>query len=241
MLATLGVAEVRVHRRPRVALFSTGDELTPVDADLGPGQIRESNSYALAAQVESCLGAPVKLGIIRDDRTAVERALHQAVELGADLILTSAGVSVGAFDFVRETVERHGELSFWRVNMRPGKPLAFGHFQGTPFVGLPGNPVSAFVGFEVFMRPAILKLAGVRRWKRLTLRATIVEGLESDGRESYLRGVLLEDAGQFRVHLTGHQGSGNLFSLVRANALIVVPAGTHHLPAGSDVVIWPLI
>jgi molybdopterin molybdotransferase len=147
---------------------------------------------------------------------------------------------VGAFDYVRTVVEDHGQLDFWRVNMRPGKPLAFGHYRGVPFVGLPGNPVSAFVGFEVFLRPALLHLSGETNWQRTVLRARLFEGVESDGRESYLRGVVREEDGVRIARLTGHQGSGNLFSLVQANALVILPAGVKSLPAGADVLTWPL-
>lgn len=240
MLATLGKPMARVIRRPRVALISTGDELLPVEADLEPGKIRESNSYTLACQVASCGAMPKRLGIVPDEEKAVQAALDRAVEEGADMIVSSAGVSVGAYDFVRSVVEQHGELSFWRVNMRPGKPLVFGHYRQVPFVGLPGNPVSAFVGFEVFLRPALMKMGGVRGWRRVLQRATLQERVTSDGRESYLRGILSEEGGVNHVRLTGHQGSGNLFSLVQANALVIVPAGITALPAGSEVDVWPL-
>jgi molybdopterin molybdotransferase len=240
MLATLGVASVPVRRRPRVALLSTGDELLPVDSELEPGKIRESNSYTLAAQVERSGGQPVHLGIVPDTALAVRESLETAVARDVDLILSSAGVSVGAFDFVRGVVEEHGVLEFWRVNMRPGKPFSFGHFREIPFVGLPGNPVSAFVGFEVFLRPALLNLAGVTGWSRRTLKVRLLEDIASDGRESYLRAVLTWDGPEPAARLTGHQGSGNLFSLVQASALLVVPAGVTELPAGSIVDAWPL-
>ncbi len=240
MLATLGVAEVSVRRRPRVALLSTGDELLPVDFDLEPGKIRESNSYTLAAQVESSGGQPVHLGIVPDTALAVRESLENAVDRDVDLILSSAGVSVGAFDFVRDVVEEHGELDFWRVNMRPGKPFSFGHYRGIPFVGLPGNPVSAFVGFEVFLRPAILHMAGVEGWARRTVKVRLLEEVASDGRESYLRAVLGGEGHDLTARLTGHQGSGNLFSLVQATALVVIPSGVTALPSGSLVDAWPL-
>jgi molybdopterin molybdotransferase len=240
MLATLGVENLNVYRHPRVALLSTGDELLPIEAPLQPGKIRESNSYSLAAQVESCGGIAVRLGIVPDVAKKIKAALDAALEREVDLVVSSAGVSVGAFDYVRTVVEDHGQLDFWRVNMRPGKPLAFGHYRGVPFVGLPGNPVSAFVGFEVFLRPALLHLSGETNWQRTVLRARLFEGVESDGRESYLRGVVREEDGVRIARLTGHQGSGNLFSLVQANALVILPAGVKSLPAGADVLTWPL-
>lgn len=240
MMATLGVAEVLVTRRPRVALLATGDELIPVEAPLRPGKIRESNTFTLAAQVAQAGGEAVKLGVVPDERQAVRERLEKAADAEVDLIVSSAGVSVGAFDFVREVVEEYGELSFWRVNMRPGKPLAFGHFRQVPFVGLPGNPVSAFVGFEVFLRPALHTLEGDKMWKRRRMQARLIDDVDSDGRESYLRAVVEETENGREARLTGHQGSGNLFSLVQANALIVIPAGVKHMPGGTMVEVWPI-
>jgi molybdopterin molybdotransferase len=147
---------------------------------------------------------------------------------------------VGVFDYVRKVVQEEGELDFWRVNMRPGKPIAFGNFQGVRFIGLPGNPVSAFVGYEVFVRPAILKLSGINQVPRYKLRSKLLDDIESDGRESYLRGVLTSEGDQWFARLTGHQGSGNMLSLVQANALLVIPSGVKSLAAGSEVESWLL-
>lgn len=147
---------------------------------------------------------------------------------------------MGAFDFVRHVVEQGGRLDFWRVNMRPGKPLAFGEFKGIPFIGLPGNPVSAFVGFEVFVRPAILKMSGFVGDERPFQKVKLQEEIESDGRESYLRGIVVQKDGGLVAHLTGHQGSGNLHSLVQANALLLVPSGVKSLPVGAEVNAWIL-
>jgi molybdopterin molybdotransferase len=240
MLATLGWDIIPVYRRPKVAILSTGDELVPVTGELPMGKIRESNSYALAVQVESAGGEALRLGIVGDEAKAVKNKLDQAVSLKVDLIISSAGVSVGAFDYVRSVVESFGNLSFWRVNMRPGKPFVFGDFRHIPFVGLPGNPVSAFIGFEVFVRQAIYKLAGLVDWKRPTFRGTIEEEVRSDGRESFLRGVLREQDGRSIIRLTGHQGSGNLFSLVQANVIFIVPAGVELLAQGAEVDYWLL-
>lgn len=238
MLAMLGIANVPVFARPRVALLSTGDELLPVDAPLSAGKIHDSNSYTLSALVEQFGGQATGLGIVPDKADAVKAALDRAVDEGVDLILSSAGVSVGAFDFVRTVVENQGALDFWRVNMRPGKPLAFGSYRGVPFIGLPGNPVSSFVGFLVFVAPALEKMAGLQTTERLIRRAKLVEAIESDGRESYLRAIADETGGGLTVRLTGHQGSGNLRSLVQANALIIVPAGVESLPKGASVKVW---
>jgi molybdopterin molybdotransferase len=172
----------------------------------------------------------------------VKSLLEKAVAQQADLILSSAGVSVGAYDFVKEEIESKCALDFWRVNMRPGKPLAFGNYQDIPFVGLPGNPVSAFVGFEVFVRPTLGRLGGLSDGSRPVIRVRCEEEIRSDGRESYLRAVLqpASENGVQVAKLTGHQGSGNLLSLVQADALLIVPAGVKCVPAGQEVNAWLL-
>jgi molybdopterin molybdotransferase len=239
LAAMLGQAELQVYKKPRVAILSSGDELVTVDQPLGPGKIHETNSYALAALVESAGGEPVLLGIAQDTLEDVQAILERAVGQGADLILSSAGVSVGAYDYLREAVLSQGELDFWKVNMRPGKPFAFGRYRGIPYIGLPGNPASAFVGFEVFVRAALHKMGGAF-WQRRALRARVTEDVESDGRESYLRVQIKSHADGLDLLLTGHQGSGNLYSLVQAEGLMIVPAGVTHLTAGSFVDVWPL-
>ena len=244
-LAMLGMKDIPVFRRPRVGLFSSGDELLASGEPLKPGKIYESNSYTLAALIQEWGGEALHLGIAADEAEAVQRLLDRAVEEKVDLILSSAGVSVGAFDFVRSVVEAHGSLSFWRVNMRPGKPLAFGNYRGIPFAGLPGNPVSAFVSFQVFIRPALQKMAGEISVERQTIRVQLAEPVESDGRESYLRAIVTpqkQPSGerQWQARLTGHQGSGNLRSLVQANALLIVPSGVKSLPAGAETDAWIL-
>jgi molybdopterin molybdotransferase len=239
-LAMLGMALVPVHRLPRVAVFATGDELVPVGADLGPGKIYDSNTYTLISQIEKYGAQAVNLGIVADNIDAVRYCLDRAKSQNVDLIVSSAGVSVGAFDFVRHVVEQGGRLDFWRVNMRPGKPLAFGEYKGIPFIGLPGNPVSAFVGFEVFVRPAILKMSGVVGEQRPFQKVELLDEIESDGRESYLRAVVTHQDGIWKARLTGHQGSGNLRSLVQANALLLVPSGVKSLPVGAELDAWIL-
>ncbi|HSO10817.1 MAG TPA: gephyrin-like molybdotransferase Glp [Anaerolineales bacterium] len=240
LLAMLGFAEVNVHKRPLVALLSSGDELLEAGAPLESGKIRDSNSYMLASLLESTGAEVLRLGIAKDTRKSVQGLIEQAVLLNADLILSSAGVSVGAFDYVKEVVESNGRLNFWRVNMRPGKPLAFGEYRDIPFIGLPGNPVSAFVGFEVFVRDAIIRLRGLSDGDRPKIRARSEEEILSDGRESYLRAIIREENGQHVAKLTGHQGSGNLLSLVQANALLIIPAGVKCVPAGQEVDAWLL-
>jgi molybdopterin molybdotransferase len=240
ILAMLGFSTIEVYKRPRVALFSSGDELLEVNAPLEPGKIRDSNSYMLAALIESTNAEVLRLGVAKDTRQSVTDLIEKAVEQNADLIISSAGVSVGAFDYVKEVVEANGALDFWRVNMRPGKPLAFGNYKNIPFIGLPGNPVSAFVGFEVFVRETIGRLSGISDGGRHIFRVRCEEEILSDGRESYLRAILHEQGGVQVAKLTGHQGSGNLLSLVQADALLIIPAGVKCVPAGQEVNAWLL-
>jgi molybdopterin molybdotransferase len=240
MLATLGYTRIPVYRLPRIAILSTGDELVPPEQSLQPGQIHDSNSFTLAALVQQAGGVPLILGTVPDDFRSIETKLNLAIEQNVDLILTSAGVSVGTYDFVRSVVEANGKIDFWRVDMRPGKPIAFGEYQGMHIIGLPGNPASAFVGFEVFVRPAIYRMAGITDFTRARVKVILAEPVESDGRESYLRGIVSYADEQPSARLTGHQGSGNLFSLVQANALLIIPSGVKSLPAGSEVDAWQL-
>lgn len=240
LCAMLGQAELSVHRKPRVAIFSSGDELLPPGEKLQPGKIYETNSFALSGLVSSAGGEPILLGTAKDTLADVKAYLEGAQQAGADLILSTAGVSVGSYDFVREAVESDGRIDAWQVNMRPGKPFTFGEYRGLPFVGLPGNPASAFVGFEVFLRPALYKMSGVVGWQRRVVRARVMDTIESDGRESYLRVLIHSHPHEWQVYLTGHQGSGNLYSLVQAQALLQVLAGVKKIRARSWVHVWPL-
>ncbi|MFM8319482.1 MAG: gephyrin-like molybdotransferase Glp [Chloroflexota bacterium] len=240
LLSMMGVAVVPLRRRPRVAVFSSGDELLPADQPLRPGKIHDANTYTLTGLVEAAGAQALNLGIAADHPQAIQALLDQALDAQVDLVLSSAGVSVGALDFVRSVVEANGELAFWRVNMRPGKPVAFGRYRQTPFIGLPGNPVSAFVGFEVFVRPALLQMQGAAHLERPTWQAHLAEPVSSDGRETYLRAVVEKQGDTLVARLTGHQGSGNLRSLVDANALLFVPSGVKFLPSGSQVRVWLL-
>ncbi len=240
VLAAVGRGRVRVVRKPRVAILSTGDELVVVGGSLGPGQIRDANSFMLSSLVRRYGGVPTLLGIARDRAQDVEAMLDRALEFGTDWLLSSGGVSVGAFDCVRSVVERHGKISFWRVNMRPGKPLAFGHYKGTPFLGVPGNPVSAMVSFEVFARPALQKLSGRCALDKPSVEVTVLDEFVSDGRESYLRVMVCREEDGFVARSVGSQDSGILTSLVRANALLIVPAGETRVAAGRRMHAWML-
>jgi molybdopterin molybdotransferase len=238
LLATLGHAQVTVYRRPRVAILSTGNELADLGTEPGPGQIPNTNTYSLMAQVVETGGEPISLGVARDRLDAIEERVRRARD--ADMILSSAGVSVGDLDLVREAFTRAGaELHLWKVSMRPGKPITFGSLDGRPVFGLPGNPVSAMVTFELFVRPALLKLSGRARLTRPRLRARAMERIPNPGaRRGYLR-VQLETAadGTLGARLTGEQGSAILRSMVLADALAVIPPDTTVAPGESIEVI----
>jgi molybdopterin molybdotransferase len=244
VLASLGVAQVPVIRRPRVAILSTGDELIPVEEPLTPGKIRNSNSYTQIAQIEALGAVAVSLGVARDTVADVRARLQAGLEAGVDLFISSAGVSVGAYDVVRTVLEEGGNVGFWKVRMRPGKPLAHGTYQGIVYLGLPGNPVSAMVSFERFARPAILKMAGHMRLERPQVTAVLRDEIHSDGRESYVRAVVERSGSNgYVATTTGSQRSHIMTSLVKANALLIVPEGVKFVPAGSHLaammIDWP--
>jgi molybdopterin molybdotransferase len=236
MLATLGHKDVLVHRRPRVAILATGDEVIEIDQPLAPGKIRNANSYSNAAQVLRQGGVPLLLGIARDSVDDLTVKIRAGLEQGVDLFLTSGGVSVGDFDLVKDVLAAEGDIAFWRVRMKPGKPLAFGRISGVPVLGLPGNPVSVMVSFEVFVRPAIWKMLGRTDLARPALQATLMDEIvHKDERRHYVRVRVTERDGEIRAYLTGGQGSGILSSMVKANALAIIPEDWNHAPAGSQV------
>jgi molybdopterin molybdotransferase len=176
MLAALGRKEAWVHRRPRVAILATGDEVIEIDAPWSPGKIRNSNTYSNSAQVIRYGGLPIMLGIARDNESELTSKIREGLEKGADLFITTGGVSMGDFDMVKEVLAAEGEMGFWRVRMKPGKPLAFGRIRGVPLLGLPGNPVSAMVTFELFARPAILKMQGQTHLEKPIIEARLMDG-----------------------------------------------------------------
>ncbi|HEX3157345.1 MAG TPA: gephyrin-like molybdotransferase Glp [Gemmatimonadaceae bacterium] len=239
LLASVGVARPLVHRRPRVALLSSGDELVPVErfAEVRDGRrIVGSNAYALAALVREAGGEVVDLGIAPDAPAALRERVRAA--RGCDLLVTTAGASVGAHDYTRRVLDELGaELRFWRVRIRPGAQLAFGVLDGMPWLGLPGNPVSALVTFELFARPAIRRMLGHRHAFRRPVTVQLAEPLRTAGGADFLlRAVVERDVGgAYVARLTGPQGSGMLSSMARANALLVVDAATPTLDAGARV------
>src|SRR5262245_18660310 len=230
LLAAVGRAHVRVIERPRVGILSTGDEIAELGTVVGPGQIRNSNSYSLMAQVVEAGGVPVLFGVARDSLESIEARL--AWGLGCDLLISSAGVSVGDHDFVKAALERLGaEQHLWLVDMRPGKPIAFATIPTArgplPVFALPGNPVSAMVTFELFVRPALLRMAGHARLDRPVVTARALSPIDNPGsRRGYLRVTLSPECGGYGVRLTGDQGSGILRSMVAADGLAVVPGNT---------------
>ena len=234
VLASLGHARVEVFRRPSVAVLSTGDELVAPEAPLGPGQIADSNSYTLSGLVWEAGAVPLSLGIAPDHREVLVERLQRG--LHADVIVSSAGVSVGDRDFVREAAESLGaRLDFWKVNMRPGKPITFGRIGESFFFGLPGNPVSSMVTFELFVRPVLRRLGGYRTLSRPRIRARALEPIGNPGsRPGYLRVRLERSGGAVGARPTGNQGSGILRSMLLADGLAVVPADTE-IPKGDEV------
>jgi len=236
MLAAVGRVEVKVTQRPRVAILATGDEVVPPDQAPGPGQIRDANSYTVAAQVQRYGGVPLLLGVARDQQELVREGMREALERQADLIITSGGVSVGDFDLVKQVLAAEGEMHFWSLNMKPGRPLAFGVVGGVPLLGLPGNPVAAMISTELFARPALLKMQGFADWSRPTVQARLSEPIaRKDGRRHYLRVRLCEEGAGREATLTGDQGSGILNSLVQADGLAIIPEDANRLPAGAEV------
>jgi molybdopterin molybdotransferase len=234
LLATLGHSPVRVYRRPRVAILSTGTELADLGVEPGPGQIPNTNTYSLMAQVREVGGIPVNLGIAPDRLDAIEERLAWGQE--ADVLVSSAGVSVGDHDLVRDALTRSGaSLHLWRVSMRPGKPITFGSLGRRLVFGLPGNPVSAMVTFELFVRPALLRMGGSVVVQRPRLRAHARAPIPNPGpRRGYLRVRLTRGPDGFEAELTGDQGSAILRSMTLADGLAVVPGDTT-VPVGGMV------
>jgi molybdopterin molybdotransferase len=237
MLAALGKAFISVYQKPRVAIMSTGDELVDIETNPPLGKIINSNSYSLAAQVLECGGIPIMLGISKDKKLDLQEKFKTA--LHADVIISSGGVSVGDFDFVKDVMGEIGNaMHFWQVAMRPGKPLAFGAIENVPLFGLPGNPVSAMVSFEQFVRPSLLKMQGHKKLFRQTAKAVCAQEVQkSAGFKHFIRAIVKKEKDQYIASVTGDQGSGILKSMVMANALIVIGENETRIKKGSQVTI----
>ncbi len=244
VLASLGRESVLAHRRPRVAILATGDELLEVHEPLEPGKIRNSNEYTNSALVERTGGIPLRLGIARDTEADLTAKIQAGLEQGADLFLSSGGVSVGDYDVVKDVLGAEGTMQFWQVCMKPGKPLAFGLLPGNvPLIGLPGNPVSAMVSFEQFARPAILRMLGHTDLTKPSVRAVLDEPLTNSGRRGFIRVVVTRRDDGYHARTTGEQGSGVLTSMAKANGLAIVPEGVFQVEAGNELTVqmldWP--
>ncbi len=248
LLASLGRDRVKVIRRPVVAILATGDELVDLGEPLGVGKIYNSNSYSVAALVRRYGGIPKVLGIARDSEDSLVASLKRGLK--ADMLVTSGGVSVGDYDVVKEVLAKQGEIAFWSVRMKPGKPLAFGTIRGVskmgevrniPQVGLPGNPVSSMLTSELFIRPAIRKMMGKAQVARPTIEAVVEDTVvNSDSRRIFARAVVEKRGGQYFARLTGPQGSGILTSLTVANALAIIPEDKAEVVPGDVVPVMML-
>ncbi|EOX3412060.1 bifunctional molybdopterin-guanine dinucleotide biosynthesis adaptor protein MobB/molybdopterin molybdotransferase MoeA [Vibrio cholerae] len=241
MLASLGFAHADVFRSLKVAIFSTGDEVQAPGGDIEPNSIFDSNRFTLTGLLKQLGCQVIDLGIIEDDEAKMMQVLEQAAKQ-ADMVITSGGVSVGDADFIKSALEKLGHIDFWRINMRPGRPLAFGQIAGKPFFGLPGNPVAVMVSFINFVEPALRKMQGEQGWQPLKVNAIALEDLRSrQGRTEFSRGVYaFNTQGQLTVRTTGKQGSGILRSMSEANCLIEIAPAIDTVKVGESVTIIPL-
>jgi len=248
VLASLGRATAKVIRRPTVAILATGDELVDIGRPLPAGKIYNSNTYSLAALVQRYGGIPKIVGIARDSEDSVVAGLCRGLD--TDMLVTSGGVSAGDYDVVKDVLAKQGEIAFWTVRMKPGKPLAFGTIKGAtkagtarniPHLGLPGNPVSSMVTFELFVRPAILKMMGKENLAKPTVEAVIEDSVVNrDGRRIFTRAIVKKRDGQYFARLTGPQGSGILTSMTLANGLVIIPEDKTKVMAGDKVQVMML-
>jgi molybdopterin molybdotransferase len=242
LLASLGIAEISVLRKPRVVFFSTGDELKGIGEALGEGDIYDSNRYTLHALLSRMNVEMIDQGVIPDDPDAVRLAFSDAAQLG-DMVITSGGVSVGEADYVKQTLDELGEVGFWKIAMKPGKPLAFGRLGKAWFFGLPGNPVSTMVTFALFVRPALFIMKGGQMEEPLSLRATLETDIrKTPGRKDYQRGILSQaENGKLAVSTTGLQESHVLSSMSKANCFIVLPRESGPVSKGDVVEVIPFM
>jgi molybdopterin molybdotransferase len=243
VLASLGMSKINAVRRPVVAVLATGNELVQIDQPLPPGKIYNSNTYSIASLVKRYGGVPKIIGIAFDSEASLLDKLRQGLD--ADMLITSGGVSAGDYDMVKDVLASEGEITFSTVRMKPGKPLAFGTLKGmdgngnprrVPHLGLPGNPVSSMITFELFARPAMLKMMGKKNLAKPVVEAVLEEpAVNTDGRRLYIRAIVTKSDGRYHAHLTGPQGSGILTSMSLANGLVIVPEDTAGAKAGETV------
>ena len=233
VLASVDVTKVRVHPRARVAILPTGDEIVEVGDPIAPGQVRNSNAWGLTALTGRYGAIAERLPIAPDTEAGLRAAIRRGRD--ADLLVTIGGVSMGDYDLVRDVIASAGRMNFWQINMRPGKPLAFGEIDGTPVIGLPGNPVSSMVCFELFVRPALLKLMGHTHLDNPIVRPRTLEPMRSSaGKRTYVRVTVRRDGGELVCAPAGEQDSFRLTSMTQGNGLAVVPEGAH-IQAGDAV------
>ncbi len=248
VLASLGRSKVTVFRRPVVAILATGNEVVDIQQPLPAGKIYNSNTYSVAALVRRYGGIPKILGIAQDNEDSLVAKLRQGLD--ADMLITTGGVSAGDYDIVKDVLAKEGEITFWTVRMKPGKPLAFGTIKGAdrtgatrsiPHLGFPGNPVSSMITFELFARPAIFKMMGKKNLTKPIIEAVIEQRIiNTDGRRIYSRAVVEKRHGQYFARLTGPQGSGILTSMSLANGLVIVPEDKAEVKAGEKVQVMML-
>jgi molybdopterin molybdotransferase len=239
LLASLGIAEIEVYRKLKIAFFSTGDELVSVGQPLQPGQIYDSNRYSLWGVLQAAGVEMHDLGNVADDPAALEKTLLQAAA-EHDVMITTGGVSVGEADFMKQLLAEHGQVLFWKINMKPGRPLAYGKIGNAHYFGLPGNPVSAMVTFYQFVQDALKHLAGSASLVRPTFKVECVDAIKkATGRTEFQRGILFKQGADWKVRTTGQQGSGILSSMSLANCFIVLDEKTGALPAGALVDVQP--
>jgi molybdopterin molybdotransferase len=241
MLASLGFGECTVFRKLKVAVFSTGDEVQAPGTEQKENSIYDSNRYTIMGMLQALGCEILDYGIIEDNEELMIQALEKASQ-NADVVMTSGGVSVGDADYIKLALDKLGQIDFWRINMRPGRPLAFGQINNKPFFGLPGNPVAVMVSFINFVEPALRKMQGEVDWQPLKVNAVATENLRSrQGRTEFSRGVYeLDSRGQLTVRTTGKQGSGILRSMSEANCLIEISPAVDTVKVGESVTIIPL-
>lgn len=235
MLAALGKAEVTVYRKPRIAIITSGNELVDVSESPGPGQIRNSNQYSLTGQALRVVAEISLTARVVDERDELERVLTSAAAV-SDLIIVSGGVSVGDYDFVKETLAKLGDMRFWKVAVKPGKPLAYGHIGGVPLFGLPGNPVSSMVTFDIFVRPAIGRMMGIESAPYHMVSGSLTCDIRhKPGVREFIRATTIWENGRYAATPAGMQGSGRLSSMVRANSYAVIPEDVGDVASGQDL------